>query len=332
MTTELAEITEQPDGLTVIDGQHVTNPTEERNRAVAELLAPAYANATNVKLTKAEREALMAPFDDRDYSRGAGGKNELIYLGHAHLRNRLHTVLGIGAVMPVRRREWSEEFTTNKNERAVRVYVDVVLVIRGCAVGDAIGSAVYYPNNASSDFSDAMESAKSNAFLRCCKEFGVGLDPWKPGWSDAWKVREKAGLKPKAAAPYPDEEAQIKLAKSIELFIGSKLTRENADQCKQQIVDRGSEVGLSAAEVARLQRMVDAQLAKPQPAKTTFEELKALINASDTMEKVDFAKNEIGDAADAQKITGMECENLSAMLNAQVIVIMKGMETAAAAT
>lgn len=186
----------------VHDGEHSlaepVNPTEARNRAVAELLSPAYARASTLELTDAESKGLAAPFPDEAFRLGAGGNPDLLYIEHAYLRERLNNVLGIGAAVPVRRREWSEKFSyeffdkykkQKVTKEAVRVYVDSVLLVRGCVVGEAVGDATYYLSNDASNFSDALESAKSNAFRRCCKEFGVGLQVWKKGFVEGWKHR-----------------------------------------------------------------------------------------------------------------------------------------------
>lgn len=170
-------------------------PAQARVEAVADALKLAYANASKLTLTPEEAKALSEDFPDEAFREGAGGDNNLIYIEHAYLRQRLNNVLGVGAVVPIRRREWAEEFTywkDNREKKAVKVYADVVLLARGCVVGEAIGDAVYYPDNAKSNYSDALESAKSNAFRRCCKEFGVGLQAWMKGWCEEWKQRNRS--------------------------------------------------------------------------------------------------------------------------------------------
>lgn len=174
--------------------QQVT-PAQARVEAVADALKAAYANASQLKLTPEEAAALAQDFPDEAFRLGAGGDPGLIYIEHAYLRMRLNTVLGVGAAVPIRRREWAEEFQYYKDgqrKTGVRVYVDMVLVVRGCVVGEAIGDSVYYPDNAKTNYSDALESAKSNAFRRCCKEFGVGLQAWIKGWGEGWKERNRA--------------------------------------------------------------------------------------------------------------------------------------------
>lgn len=167
-------------------------PAQARVESVAAALDAAYKNASNLKLTPEEAKALEEDFPDEAFRRGAGGDDRLIYIEHAYLRQRLNKVLGIGAATPIRRREWAEEFTywkDNVQKKGVRVYVDLALLVRGCLVGEAIGDAIYYPDNAKTTYSDALESAKSNAFRRCCKELGVGLQAWMKGWCEGWESR-----------------------------------------------------------------------------------------------------------------------------------------------
>ena len=168
--------------------------TQARVEAVADALKVAYANASQLKLTPEEAKALAEDFPDEAFRLGAGGDPNLIYIEHAYLRMRLNSVLGVGAAVPIRRREWAEEFQYYKDgqrKTGIRVYADIVLVVRGCVVGESIGDAVYYPENAKTNYSDALESAKSNAFRRCCKEFGVGLQAWLKGWCEGWKARQQ---------------------------------------------------------------------------------------------------------------------------------------------
>lgn len=181
---------------------------QARVESVAQTLDAAYKNASTLKLTKEEADELTADFPDEAFELGAGGDKNLLYLSHVYLRQRLNKVLGVGAVVPIRRREWSEEFTYQKDGRtkqAARVYVDLVLIVRGCVVGEAIGDAIFYKDNMQDSYSDTLEKAKSNAFRRCCKEFGVGLQPWMKGFCEAWKQRNRGGSQ-NARREYPVSE------------------------------------------------------------------------------------------------------------------------------
>lgn len=160
------------------------------------LLSEGYKRASTLELTHEESEKLGADFPDDAFRLGAGGDMNLLYLEHAYLRKRLNDVLGLGSVVSVRRREWAEEFDYYKDrvkKTGVRVYADCVLLIRGCFVGEAVGDMTYYPDNGKQTYSDALEGAESNAFRRCAKELGVGLQAWMKGFSEQWKERNSKG-------------------------------------------------------------------------------------------------------------------------------------------
>jgi hypothetical protein len=180
----------------------VVTAAQARIEAVADCLKVAYANASSLKLTPEESNALAEDFPDEAFSLGAGGDPNLIYIEHAYLRQRLNKVLGVGAAVPIRRREWAEDFSyfsSGKTVTGTRIYADMCIVVRGCLVGEAVGAGTYYKNNAKATYDDALESAMSNAFRRCCKQFGVGLQAWMKGWGEGWKRRHSAP----ASAPAP---------------------------------------------------------------------------------------------------------------------------------
>lgn len=189
--TAIVEFEAQEGALTPVSP--VKSVTAHRSESIAAALDAAYAKASTLQLTPEESQKLVEDFPDEAFRRGAQGKKNLIYIEHAYLRQRLNQVLGVGAAVPVRRREWTETWDyrgdDGKDHPAVGVYVDLVLLVRGCVVAEAIGDSVYYPDNAMTNYSDALESAKSAALRRCCKEFGVGLQAWMKGWVDEWKQR-----------------------------------------------------------------------------------------------------------------------------------------------
>ena len=176
--------------------QIAQNPVEARTDAVNILLSNAYSKASQLVLTDEESKALAADFPDCEFYRGAAGKDDLLYINHASLRVRLNQVIGIGKWNMIVRRSWSEEFTTAKKEQAVRVYVEGVLIIRGCFVSEAVGDGTYYKNNASQNYGDALEAAKSGALRRVCKELGIGLQPFSKDFCEQWKNKYKGFQRP----------------------------------------------------------------------------------------------------------------------------------------
>jgi len=176
--------------------ENITSEQAKVN-AIGNLTMSAYAAASKLKLTADEMKALKADFPDSAFKRGAAGKDDLIYIEHAFLRDRLNEVFGTEwAIIP--RARWGEDFEYEKimydkskvMEKATRIYVEAMLVIRGCYVGEAIGDMTYYKSNAGQNYGDAVEGAKTGALRRCLKEtIGVGLQAFKKDFIAAWKER-----------------------------------------------------------------------------------------------------------------------------------------------
>lgn len=196
------------------DQQHTLTPAQARVEAVGSVLAKAYAGSSTLQLTPEEIAGLKADFPDDAFKLGAGGNPDLIYIEHAYLRDRFDATIGMGQWALVRSRpHWAEDFVTQKGQKAVRLYADCALLIRGCLVSEAVGSMVYYPNNASQDYSDAAEGSESAAFRRCAKKLGVGLQAWKKDFCAGWMERHRNATKPQlrqqAPQPTPTPRAEV---------------------------------------------------------------------------------------------------------------------------
>jgi len=184
-------IREQAQGVAVVESPKDSNA--QRNEAVGAMLAKSYENASNLRLTDDEIAKLRAPFADSQVRGGAKGKETLLYISHIHLSDRLNEVIGIGQWVMIRR---SERVDTN----AGMVYVDCAMLIRGTLVAEAIGAGKYRANNAMTDFSDAIESAMSDALQRLCKRLSIGSQVWDAAFCEAWLKRN---MKPRAAVTVP---------------------------------------------------------------------------------------------------------------------------------
>lgn len=176
--------------------------------AIADLTHSAYARAATLQLSKEEVAALQLDFPDEAFKPGAAGKEHLIYIEHAYLRDRLNQVIGPGQWAIIPRNRWEEKFTTQKGTDASRVYVEAMLLVRGCFVAEAIGEMEYYPSNASQNYGDAVEGAKTAALRRCCKEFSIGLQAWKKDWCEGWWQRRRGQTRPAPASPPPKPPAR----------------------------------------------------------------------------------------------------------------------------
>lgn len=192
-------------------------PSDAKNKAISDLTAECYKQASKLTLTKDEIAGLSADFPDEAFQPGAAGKENLIYIEHASLRERLDQVIGMGqwCMIPIRR--WEEPFTYQKeiwinNRRSGQfeevkgshVYVDGMMLIRGAFVASAIGEMTYYPDNHTQNYGDAVEGAETAALRRCCKRIGIGLQAWRKDWCLGWWQRRKGPKgKPPGRAPEP---------------------------------------------------------------------------------------------------------------------------------
>lgn len=197
--TSVMKLNNPPPAVT--EKSHAVTPTEAKNSAVASLTMSAYAKASSLKLTSEEIAALQKDFPDEAFKPGAGGKTHLIYIEHAYLRDRLNEVFGMGSWAIVPRNRWAEPFKTESGKDGSRVYVEGMLVIRECFVAEAVGEMEYYPHNASQNYGDAVEGAKTACLRRCCKEFGIGLQAWKKDWCQGWLDRQNASRRRPPVAP-----------------------------------------------------------------------------------------------------------------------------------
>lgn len=224
--------------------------------AVANLTFKAYERASTLVLTPEELKGLQEPFPDEAFRTGAAGKENLIYVEHSALRDRLNRVIGIGQWSIIPRSRWAVDGVTQKGTAMSTVYVEAMLVVRGAYVSEAIGDMVYYPDSAGTNYGDAVEGAKSAALRRCLKEFGVGLQAWSKEWTEGWWRRHNA---PKTAArtdaspalkPAPSEPPIPTVAGTVGVVINNlpnQTTDESAGTC---IVHFGKNKGVAVKDLS----------------------------------------------------------------------------------
>lgn len=190
-TTADGEIIDLPS-----EAKTVMSPAQAKSAAVSHLMGKAIERASELRLTPEETKALKADFPDECFRSGASGKEALIYIEGLHLRNRLDDVLGIGQWCLLPRCRWTEA-----NGKGTIVYVEAMLVVRGCYITEAIGDMTYYPSNAQTNFGDAVEGAESAALRRCAKKMGIGLQAWSKSWCEGWWKRKNELAKTPEAKP-----------------------------------------------------------------------------------------------------------------------------------
>lgn len=202
---------EPTQALQRIEGQQIVDspmreitPQQARNESIAHTLDAAYARASLLQLTPEEAKKLMEPFPDEDIRTGARGKDNLIYLEHAAVRRRLMEVFGPGQWTIINRRSWLDE-------QGGWLYADVVLVCRGCFVGECIGANRFSAKNAAVNYADAVKGAESDALGRIAgTALGVGLQLWSKGFSEEWMARNRGhGAPPPRPAPKPVPQPNV---------------------------------------------------------------------------------------------------------------------------
>jgi Mitochondrial genome maintenance MGM101. len=198
------------EALVPVEQKQAMTPAQAKIDAVASLTMKAYDRASQLILSDQEIASLAAEFPDEAFLPGAAGKENLLYIQHACLRDRLNQVFRPGQWSIVPRNRWAEPFKTLKGIEASRVYVEAMLIIRGCFVAEAVGEMEYYPNNASQNYGDAVEGAKTAALRRCCKELGIGLQAWRKDWCDGWWQRKRAPVAPKFTSKPSTQAETIK--------------------------------------------------------------------------------------------------------------------------
>lgn len=169
-------------------------PTQAKADSVSALLATSVARASELRLTPEETKELKEEFGDEAFRPGAAGKESLIYIEHAHLRDRLDKVLGMGQAVLVPLRLWQEEAkwtdSYGAEKTCVIVYVEAAFIVRGHYITQAVGDMAYYQNNPGQNYGDAVEGAETAALRRCAKKFGVGLQAWSKTWCEGWWMRK----------------------------------------------------------------------------------------------------------------------------------------------
>ena len=166
------------------ESSRLADAKQLRTEHVGALLGEAYKGASQVKLKDHEWKKLREDFPDSAIE--IRPHDGLIYLNHMLLRERLWDVLGPGVAEIPRERFFKSETS--------EIAVDLVLMVRGSFVAEAIGMAKYYPQNPKTSFGDAVESAWSDALRRCCKHWGVGTQVWRPGYVREWLAKNATQL------------------------------------------------------------------------------------------------------------------------------------------
>ena len=177
MTEEIVKHQETAVEKSIVPPQNIiAKPVEGGLALEISKLVP---GAGQIELTEKQIEILYAPVDDEAVEIRPDG---LVYLPWMEYVTRLRQAFGLNwAVIP------KDEPRLGPSKTSI--LWGFYLVIQGKLAGYALGEQAYSASNATMNWSDAVEGAKSNALMRLCKGIGISLDLWKPSFIRHWKAK-----------------------------------------------------------------------------------------------------------------------------------------------
>lgn len=141
------------------------------------LMPEVYAGISGTPVNDAQSEILTAPvsYEQVEIKPDRAGS---VYLSHAHYRRRLN--------MAFKPAGWALRRISEVRWVGGVMYAEFALYAEGRFLSQSTGEQKYQ-DNGEMTFGDALEGAKSNALMRCCKDLGVGLECWNREWTDAYR-------------------------------------------------------------------------------------------------------------------------------------------------
>jgi hypothetical protein len=179
------------DPIEVIDvetGEVTTTPTNGSLVKYEEkqLGAVPYHKVSEIELSPAQIEKLLAPIDDNDVEIRPDG---ILYFPEIKYRKTLNRSIGPGKWALVPRNISIMENNSDRNMSIIAYNGD--MFVNGCYASNATGEQKYYPENSQMSYATACEGAKSDCMVRCCKDLGIASELWDPVFIERWK-KEKA--------------------------------------------------------------------------------------------------------------------------------------------
>lgn len=160
------------------------------------------------------KEFTTAPDEDLDIK-----PTGEVYASHEFYRRVLTKAFGPNwTLLPVSNPEGRRE-----GDRAY-VMQTWALIVNGCFVAQAVGVGNYFASNSNQDMGDALETAASQALMRCAAKssLGIGINPWNKRLAQEWRrkyavrvlIKQRDGRKTvwrrADADPLKDEETVLK--------------------------------------------------------------------------------------------------------------------------
>jgi hypothetical protein len=129
-----------------------------------------------LELTSEMRAILEEPIPPEDLDILPTGE---VYASQVQYRRRLTRVFGPGGWVML---ELSQP--TIKNNVVIQKWA---LFARSVFIASAWGEQEYFDNNPRMSYATALESAKSNALTRCCKDLSIASECWDRHYTEAFK-------------------------------------------------------------------------------------------------------------------------------------------------
>lgn len=178
-----------------------------------------------VTLTKEQERILYAPVSDDEVEIREDG---LVYLSWTFYASRLRKAFGLRwSLLPA-----GEIVRTKNSDGKPVLYQGYYLFIDGKFITYVVGEHTEQRTGSTMSYGETVESAYSNALMRCCKHLGIGLEMWNPAYVERWKKQytvaemttTKSGYKrmiwrrktPREIAPPIDKNATVEQANNDE--------------------------------------------------------------------------------------------------------------------
>ena len=188
----------------VMDAEKVESaiiPVEQSNQDI-------YAGISRTGVSDEEMKVLLAPPTPDELDVKPPGE---IFMAQTFIRRRLNAAFRPGA--------WAMRALAPAAMQGDQAIQSWGLYVRGNFVAEAVGGAEYQPNNPRLNWSDALESLKSNALMRLCKDLGIASECWDRRFCERFQdefcvqVWREKGQKPqwrrKDARPFYNETGTV---------------------------------------------------------------------------------------------------------------------------
>ncbi|KAJ7381517.1 hypothetical protein OS493_001665 [Desmophyllum pertusum] len=169
------------DGTSISTEEGETTTASQPANNSVDRLPDVFTGAATTPFSKEIIQVLMSPVKETDIEIKPDG---MIYVPEIKYRRILNHAFGPGGWALVPRGE-SLQFQNDKDNSQLIVR-EYALFCLGRFVAQTVGEHTFY-SNSNMVYGKAMESAKSNALMRCCKDLGVASELWDPQFIIQWK-------------------------------------------------------------------------------------------------------------------------------------------------